>query len=363
MYIKKIILENFRNYKNEEIEFDEKLNIIVGENAQGKTSLLEGVYLCSFGKSFRTSKDKEMINFGKDFFRIKGFFQKEDEEIIEFALSKEGKKAAKINGLKVEKISDIISDYFVVIFSPEDLKIIKEDPEKRRNFIDRELCQLKVAYYDSLLKYKKLLKQRNYYLKEDFVDTQMLDVWDMQLAKEGSKIIHWRKNFVEKIGRISANIHNKITDGKEKPSFVYVSGIEYNEDITEQEKIFYDTLLMDRERDMYHRNTGKGPHKDDIDIFIDGKNVRKYGSQGQQRTVALSIKLAEIEIIKEESKEYPILLLDDVLSELDEKRQKYLFESIENVQVLITATELPEKIDKEFKDNKKVMIKDGKILR
>lgn len=359
MYIKNIELENFRNYINEKIDFDKNLNIITGSNAQGKTSLLEGIYICSFGKSFRTSRDKEMINFGKDFFRIKSCFVKEEEEFIDFVLSKEGKKAAKINGCKIDKISEIISDYYVVVFSPDDLKIVKEDPEIRRNFIDRELCQIKISYYQSLLNYKKSLKQRNAYLKKESVDDSMLDVWDTQLAKEGTKIIHERMDFIENLGKISCDIHKSITEGVEETSFKYISSIEFIKNIKEQEEVFLEILRGERERDLYYKNTSRGPHKDDIDILIDNISIRKYGSQGQQRTAALSMKLAEIEVIKEQSGESPILLLDDVLSELDEDRQKYLIKYLNDVQVFITSAEIPNTIIKEFPKHKKINVEKG----
>lgn len=361
MYIKSIKIENFRNYTREEIYFDKNLNIITGSNAQGKTSLLEGVYLCSFGKSFRTSRDREMINFDNDFFRINSCFVKDEEENIDFILSRSEKKSIKINGIKVDKISDIISDYFVVIFSPEDLKIVKDNPEKRRNFIDRELCQMKVAYYNSLLNYKKLLKQRNFYLKESSIDMNMLDVWDNHIAREGSKIIHFRKEFLDKLGKISSKIHGSITDFREIPNLNYISSVNYKEDIEIQEKIFYETLLSERERDMYYKNTSIGPHKDDMDIMIDGISIRKYGSQGQQRTATLSLKLAEIEIIRDENKENPILLLDDVLSELDESRQIFLLEYLNDIQVLITAAEIPENLLNKFPNHKNIIIKNGKV--
>lgn len=367
MYIEKIELEGFRNYDKEETEFHKNINIITGENAQGKTNLLESIYFTSFGKSFRAGRDREMIGFGKDYCRVSALYVKDDEneiekEKVDIALSKDGRKAARIDGRNVEKISELISDYYSVIFSPEDLKIVKDEPEKRRKFIDGELCQLSFSYFNALTNYKKILSQRNSYLKENNIDDSLLSVWDESLSEEGSKIIVSRKAFIERLSKISEEIHSNITDGKEMPEIEYDSNIPFSENREEVKELFLERLKDSREKDIYNGNTAAGPHKDDIEIKIKGKSTRKYASQGQQRTVALSLKLAEIELIKEEKGDYPILLLDDVFSELDEGRQRYLVDYLEMMQVFITAAEIPEKILKTFPESKKIVIKEGKII-
>ena len=363
MYIEKIELEGFRNYEKVETEFHKNINIITGENAQGKTNLLESIYFTSFGKSFRAARDREMIGFEKDYCRVSALYVKDDEkEKLDIALSKDGRKSAMIDGRNIERISELINDHYAVIFSPEDLKIVKDEPEKRRKFIDSELCQLSFSYFNSLSKYKKILSQRNSYLKEKNIDDSLLGVWDENLAEEGCKIILKRKEFIERLSEISSNIHNNITDGRENPEIEYKSSIPFIEERNELKDLFLKSLNKSRERDIYNGNTGYGPHKDDIEIKIKGKSTRKYASQGQQRTVALSLKLAEIELIKEEKGDYPILLLDDVFSELDEGRQRYLVDYLDMMQVFITAAEVPEKILKTFPESKKIKIQSGKII-
>ena len=366
MYIEKMEIEGFRNYEKEEAFFHKNINIIKGENAQGKTNLLESIYFTSFGKSFRTSKDREMIGFEKEFCRVNAcYVSEEDEEEREnlvIALARDGRKSAQINGRTVDRISEIINNHYAVIFSPEDLKIVKDEPERRRNFIDSEICQLSFSYFNALSKYKKILLQRNTYLKERNIDENLLDVWDENLAEEGSKIIIRRRNFIEKLSEISRDIHNNITDGKENPETEYESNIPLKENREELKDVFLECLKYSRERDIQFGNTSRGPHKDDIDIKIKEKSTRHFASQGQQRTVALSLKLAEIELIKEEKGQYPILLLDDVFSELDEGRQRYLVDYLDMMQVFITAAEVPEKIIKYFPDSKKLTIKEGHIM-
>lgn len=364
MFLKKIKLENFRNYDSEEIEFHDKINIITGENAQGKTNLLEGIFFSSFIRSFRAASDKEMIGFGKEFCRVVSLFSKDGEdEVVEIAMDRGGRKKAAVNGMKTDRLRDIVSDYYIVAFTPEDMKIVKEEPERRRSFLDREICQMSVAYFESLAMYKKILLQRNYYLKEENIDPALLDIWDESLAKEGARIIIKRKEFVNKLSEISEDIHESITDGKERPVIEYCPNIEATDNEEEQKEAFLDILFESRQKDMQQGNTSRGPHKDDLDILLDGVSTRKYGSQGQQRTAALSLKLAEIELINEEKGEYPILLLDDVLSELDEKRQRFLVDHLEKTQLFITAAQVPEEIIKYFPENRKIEIEKGSVKR
>ncbi|MEG2648278.1 MAG: DNA replication/repair protein RecF [Anaerovoracaceae bacterium] len=360
MKIKKIKLENYRNYDQLEIDFHKKVNIILGENGSGKTNLLESIYLTSLGKSFRTSKDRDLIKFEREFCRISSFYVKDNEdEEIEIAISNAGKKGIKVNGVSLKKVSELMENIYIVIFSPEDLKIIKEEPAKRRNFIDRELCQLKISYYNNLLNYKKVLAQRNKYLKERYIDDSYLDVWDTELARYGSKIIEERRKFVKEINSISKVIHTNITGKKEEIEILYKPNISIDLDINKQEEIFYKTLVINRNLDKQTRITNKGPHKDDIKVLINNIDARKYGSQGQQRTAALSLKLSEIELIKREKNDNPVLLLDDVMSELDSDRQNYLISSLKDVQIFITTTDLMPDVMDEISHGRVVKINKG----
>ena len=361
MYIKEIYLKNFRNYEDSKIPFQEKINIILGKNGQGKTNLLEGIYILSMGKSFRTKKDSEMIMFSKDIFQVKGSFIKDGKDLsVEMRFSKQ-EKLFKIDGIEKRKNADLLENVYTVIFSPEDLKIIQEDPDKRRKFVDRQLFQIKPLYYKDLAKYKKVIKNRNVTLKEEFVDEGLLDIWDDYLIDSGTKVMTERKEIIEKLDSISHEIHNKITNGKEKLRIEYESDIKKGESIEQQKSIIKDVLKENRLKDIERRTTTKGPHTDDIRITIDGIDARKFGSQGQQRTAALALKLAELRIIKEETGEDAILLLDDVLSELDADRQNYLINSFKNNQIFISAAEISEKVLNKLPDGKIYNISNGKI--
>ncbi len=362
MYIKNIELKDFRNYESLSLNFNKNVNLILGKNAQGKTNLLEAIYICSIGRSFRTNKDSEMIKFGRDFARVYIEILKDDiDKSIEIIYSKDSKKFAKADGIKLRKTSELLENLYLVIFSPEDLKIVKDEPEKRRKFMDRELCQIKPAYYDSLSNYKKILMQRNAYLKESDINRSMLDVWDMQLAKYGAMIMSLRNYFLKDLSQTAAEIHNKITNEKENLEIKYAPNVEFFENRKEQEEKFYEKLKESYDSDIRQRTTTKGPHKDDFELFIDGINVRSFGSQGQQRTSALSLKLAEINIIKEETGCEPVLLLDDVMSELDMERQEYLVRTLSNVQLFITTTEIPEILIKKFSNYTTFNVEGGRI--
>jgi len=362
MYIKKIILKDFRNYEEEELIFDENVNLILGNNAQGKTNLLEAIYITSIGKSFRSNKDSEMVRFGSDFGKVYVETLKDDfDGSVEIIIDRNSKKFVKVDGVKIKKSSQLLKNVYIVIFSPEDLKIVKDEPEKRRKFIDRELCQIKPSYYDNLNNYKKVLLQRNTYLKEINVDSSVLDIWDVQLAKYGAQVMISRKKFIDKINKISCGIHSDITNGGENLKIIYYPNIEYEEDLKKQEEVFYKVLKSSFDNDMRQRTTTKGPHKDDLEFFINDINVRSFGSQGQQRTAALSLKLAEISIIEEETGEKPILLLDDVMSELDSSRQEFLIKSLADIQLFVTTTEIPEKLLSEFPSGNIYTVSCGKI--
>jgi DNA replication and repair protein RecF len=368
MNIKKIKIENFRNYYEEEVTFHDKVNVIIGDNAQGKTNLLESIYVSSLGRSFRTTKDKEMIHFEKPYARILATYVTDDEEKkVDIGFSKEGKKEIKVNNIKVEKMTEMLKHFYVVVFSPDDLKMVKEEPEKRRNFIDRELCKMKISYLNNLVQYKKILMQRNAYLKSDKKDNQAMQVWDDALSQYGARVILQRQTFVEEINLISREIHYKITQGKEQLEIKYQPSVNPEEssegNIEKLVEKMQQKLADSYKSDLYAGNTGIGPHKDDLLILINGIAARQYGSQGQQRTAALSMKLAEINLIEKEKGEKPILLLDDVLSELDGDRQKYLIEALSESQLFITAAELNPQLVDALPTGNSYLVTEGKINR
>mgnify|MGYP000115584264 FL=1 len=362
MFIKSIELKNFRNYDELTLSFNDKVNFIVGNNAQGKTNLLEGIYMSSIGKSFRTSKDSEMIGFGKDFCKIKVTAQKNlfltDVEII---IRNDRGKSVKVDGVNISKTSDLLENIYIVIFSPEDLKIVKDEPEKRRRFIDRELCLIKPYYFDCLSNYRKVLLQRNTYLKEKNIEKSVLDIWDTQLSSYGAKIISMRRDFIEKINEISHRLHLNITNGKENLKIEYDPSVNPVGEVKDTENILYKCLKDSYNNDMRLRTTTKGPHRDDIQFYIDDVNVRSYGSQGQQRTAALSLKLAELDLIKNETGENAVLLLDDVMSELDNSRQEFLIRSLSDIQLFITSTDITDNLKDVVLKGNIYKIEEGKL--
>ena len=362
MYIKNIELTNFRNYDELKVDFNKNVNLILGNNAQGKTNLLESIYLTSIGRSFRTNKDSDLVKFDQVLARVRADAVKEVYDTsVEVIIKKDTKKAIKKDGIPVKKTSELLENILIVIFSPEDLKIVKDEPEKRRKFIDRELCQIKPLYYESLQNYKKTLLQRNMYLKESHIDQSIMDLWDVQLAKYGSRIINMREKFIKKISDFSGKIHGSITNSKESMFLEYNPNIEFYQHLEDQEGFFYDELKNSFQNDLRQRTTTKGPHKDDISFFVNGINMRNFGSQGQQRTCALSLKLAELNLIKEETGEDAILLLDDVMSELDIERQEYLIKTLKENQLFITTTDIDEKLLSSFPEAKIIYVDQGKI--
>ncbi len=363
MKIKKIKLLNFRNYIDENVEFDSNINILIGENGQGKTNLIEAIYICSLGKSFRTSKFKEMLNFNKEFFKVELLAEKIEGDIkIDFIFNKKDKEI-KINNNKIYRYSELMEGIHIVVFSPEDLRMVKGLPEERRKFIDRQISQIKPAYLECIINYKKVLAQRNKVLKEDNLKEDILDIWDEQLSKYGAKIIFYRKEFIEKINDISKEIHKKITGNKELLKIEYDSNLEIKDNLENQEIEIRNKLKENRKYDILRKSTTVGVQRDDVKIFSNDIDMRFYGSQGQQRSCVLSLKLAEINIVKEIKGENCILLLDDVLSELDENRQNFLINSLKNVQIFITSAEISEKIINKLPKGKIFTIKEGEILR
>jgi len=336
MWVRSLSIENFRNFTRLDVELANSVNIVYGDNANGKTNLIEAIHFCAVGSSQRAGHDRELIRFGEEEAHMQAVVDHSDKSAqrrIDVHLFKEGRrKGIAIDHMPIKKRSELFGILHVVIFTPEDLRMVKAGPSERRAFVDLELCQLSAVYYHALRQYHQALKQRNNLLKaiaknRDLLST--LEVWDDPLCRNGTHIMEHRASFIEEIGNIAADIHKDITGGKEELTVTYRPQVvgEYEE-----------RLKRSVERDLIIGSTSCGIHKDDISFSINDKDVRVYGSQGQQRTCALSIKLAEIEIIKKRTGHTPVLLLDDVLSELDESRQGFLFKHIEGLQTVLTCT-------------------------
>jgi len=362
MFIKYLKLKDYRNYENLYIDLNPNANVFIGDNAQGKTNILESIYLCSIGKSHRTNKDKEMIRWGQEGTIINVYVKKERlDKKIDISISKEGKKGINVNSIKINRISDMIGILNVVMFSPEDLKIVKESPSYRRRFLDIELCKLNKKYYYNLVQYNRVLEERNAALKKwKYVNDAILDIYDEQLAGYGSYIVSERIGYIEKLRDKGIMIHRDITSGTEEIRFEYLSCVKDNKNAMEEIK---SKLKISRDKDFERKTTSAGPHRDDFTISINGADTRIYGSQGQQRTSVLTIKFATIEIIKETTGEYPVLLLDDVLSELDLNRQKYILNSINNIQTIITCTGISD-IKDYLNDGAAIFaVRSGKVIK
>ncbi|NFH70054.1 DNA replication/repair protein RecF [Clostridium botulinum] len=336
MYIKAIMLANYRNYNNLELNLSEGVNVFIGDNAQGKTNVLESIYYCAFAKSHRTSRDKDLINWKENEAYISLLVGKKRlDKRIDIKILRDGKKAIKVNSIKINKIGELFGTFNVVMFSPEDLKIIKESPGIRRKFLDMELCQISKKYYFNLVQYNKILNERNVILRSRDFNKDILEVYDLQLVECADYIVKERLEYIDKINYYGKFIHNEITSGKEDIVFKYDSGVKFKENFKYAflEKL-RNNLLRDREQGI----TSVGPHRDDFNVLINNIDVKKFGSQGQQRTAVLTMKFSSLKIIKEITKEYPILLLDDVLSELDINRKRYVLSTLSDIQTIITCT-------------------------
>lgn len=359
MIIESVELKNYRNYKELHMEFSPGTNILYGNNAQGKTNILEAVYVCCTTKSHRGSKDRDMIHFHQDESHIKLNVRKDQVPYrIDMHLKKNKTKGVAINGIPIKKASELFGIVNVVFFSPEDLNLIKNGPAERRRFIDLELCQLNRLYVHSLVSYNRILTQRNKLLKElmfrpEYEDT--LDVWDMQLVQFGREIIRCRKAFIGQLNEIIRDIHARLSGEKERLQILY--------DPDTDADSFEQDLKKSRVQDKKQKTTLRGPHRDDIGFYIDDVDIRKFGSQGQQRTAALSLKLAEIELVKQVVKDYPILLLDDVLSELDGNRQNHLLSAITHIQTVITCTGLDDFVNNRFQMDRLFEVVSGTVTR
>ena len=355
MIIKSIELADYRNYESLTLQFDKGTNILYGDNAQGKTNILEAIFVSATTKSHKGSKDKEIVNFKKEEAHIRTYIEKEGIETrVDMHLRNSKSKGIAIDGQKLKKAADLLGLCNVVFFSPEDLGIIKNGPSERRRFVDMELCQLDNFYLYNLNHYNKIVNQRNKLLKDMYMNPDLketLSIWDMQLVSFGSKIIERRRLFIEQLNEIIYDIHKKLSGDKEELSILYEPDVEIEE--------FEKKLKYNQDRDMKSKMTSVGPHRDDFSFMVGDIDIRKFGSQGQQRTAALSLKLSEIELVKKITKDTPILLLDDVLSELDSNRQNYLLNSIGDIQTIITCTGLEEFVNNRFEVNKVFKVSEG----
>ena len=355
MIITSLELQNYRNYEQLNMEFDKGINILYGNNAQGKTNVLESIYLSGTTKSHKNAKDKETIRFNEEEAHIRTTVLKNDVSYqIDLHLKKHKSKGIAINKIPIKKATDLFGVLNLIFFSPEDLNIIKNGPSERRRFLDLELCQLDKIYLYNLTKYNKVLNQRNKLLKDMYNNPSLRDtlsVWDEQLVTYGTEIIKRRKQFIEDLNLIIFTIHKRLSGNKEELCLLYEPDCSAVN--------FADKLLEARARDERMGSTSVGPHRDDVAFLISNIDIRKFGSQGQQRTAALSLKLAEIELVKKVIHDEPILLLDDVLSELDSNRQNQLLNSITNTQTIMTCTGLDEFIRNRLKIDKVFHVENG----
>lgn len=342
MHIESVTLKNFRNYENRTVDFDNGLNIIIGKNASGKTNLIESIYCAGIGKSPRTNKYKEMIKWGSEYAYIKVILKKnQTTHTIEYSIDNQDKKRIAIDGIPLVKLSEILGMLNIVFFSPDEMKLVKESPVERRRFMDISLSQQNKNYFNALSKYNNIIAQRNKLLKEQKDSPslkEMLYGWDKQLADYGAIIISKRYEFIKKIKVFASKTHSEISENKEDLTLEYECDIP-NDTIENLKKNFFEKLTENYEKDMSLQYTSFGCHRDDIAIKINNIDVRKFGSQGQQRTVALSLKMAEIYFFESETGEKPVLLLDDVLSELDSGRRQKLIELSAGLQTMITCTD------------------------
>lgn len=359
MIIESMELQHYRNYPALQISFDPGTNIFYGDNAQGKTNALEAVYVCCTTKSHRASRDKDLIRFGQEEAHIKLQVKKDNVSYrIDMHLKKNKPKGIAVNGIPIRKASELFGIANVVFFSPEDLNIIKNGPSERRRFLDLELCQVNKLYVHNLVNYNKILMQRNKCLKDlsfrpEYEST--LEIWDEQLIRYGLPLMEYRKQFIDQLNRLIEVVHGKLTGKKEHLVLSYEPNVQPEE--------FSAVLVKNRESDKKQKTTLSGPHRDDMSFFINQIDIRKFGSQGQQRSAALSLKLSEIELVRELIHDYPILLLDDVLSELDRGRQNHLLNSINHIQTMITCTGLDDFIGHRFPLNRIFKVTGGEVCK
>ncbi|MPQ27324.1 DNA replication/repair protein RecF [Bacillus paralicheniformis] len=345
MYIQNLTLSSYRNYERLDLQFENKVNVIIGENAQGKTNLMEAIYVLAMAKSHRTSNDKELIRWDEDYAKIEGRVIKKNGSVpIQLVISKKGKKG-KVNHIEQQKLSQYVGAVNTIMFAPEDLNLVKGSPQVRRRFLDMEIGQVSPVYLHDLSLYQKILSQRNHFLKQlqtrKQTDQTMLDVLTEQLTEFAAKVVMKRLQFVDQLEKWAQPIHSGISRGVEELTLKYHTSLHVSDspDLSKMINSYQETFSKLRDKEIERGVSLSGPHRDDVLFYVNGRDVQTYGSQGQQRTTALSLKLAEIDLIQEEIGEYPILLLDDVLSELDDYRQSHLLHTIQGrVQTFVTTT-------------------------
>ena len=357
MIVTKLTLKNYRNYDNQTISFKPGLNVLVGENAVGKTNLIESIYISSMYSSPKKANDKDLVSFSKDNAQIKIDLQKKyRSHTILIKIPTSGKKSVAVDGIPLTKSSDLLGILSVVFFSPQEMKLIQESPQDRRKFLDISLSQQEKPYLKALSNYNKILTQKNALLKEEIsVENlnDMLNIWDQQLAKEGEIIISRRMEFLKKLSKYASAQNTIISGGKDTLQLSYDANISLEGSIQDN---LYNALLENREKDISLRFTTVGPHRDDIAIILNDKDAKKFGSQGQQRSITLAMKLASLYIYKDEMGEFPVLLLDDVLSELDPNRQHVFLESLKDIQCILSCTKYTVDVDANI-----INIENGKV--
>ena len=370
MKLTNLQLQNFRNYESVQLEFTDGVHVFIGENAQGKTNLMESIYALAMTKSHRTTNDKELIGWNKEFATIKGTVEKTATKTnLELQFSKKG-KIAKVNYLEQKRLSSYLGNLNVILFAPENLTLVKGSPQNRRKFVDMELGQMSSLYLYDLVEYNRVLKQRNTYLKQLAIKKKQpdeyLDVLSEMLSELASKIVFHRRDFMKQLEALAIPIHDQLSLGREKFSVSYQATIPLEDGLTpsQMKEIYMNQFKKNQTREADQATTLIGPHRDDLIFYLNEVPVQTYGSQGQQRSTVLSLKLAEIELMKLSTGEYPLLLLDDVLSELDDDRQTHLIKAIENkVQTFITTTSL-DGIKQQFINEPVVIpIEKGTILK
>ncbi len=331
MRILSLTLANYRNYARAELRPCAGVTVLAGDNAQGKTNLLEAVYLCCTGRSHRTRQDRELIRWGEEFCRVAVEAERRDgTHAVEIAIPAAGRRRIRVNGSEIGRSGELMGHVTGVLFSPEDLRLIKDGPAERRRFLDIALSQIRPSYYYALQRYARALRQRNEILRAGRLET--LEAWDEQLARAGSEIMAARAAYIERLNAAAACTHEDIACARETLSIAYAPNVE-NGDLLE-------ALRRSRDADVRRMTTGAGAHRDDVRLCVDGRELRLFGSQGQQRTAALSLRLAELDVVKEESGEAPVLLLDDVMSELDPERRRRLLARLDGVQTIVTCTDI-----------------------
>ena len=339
MKITHLQLTAFRSYETCDLAPCEGVNVLLGDNGQGKTNVLEAMYLCCTGRSHRTRQDRELIRWGSDFAGVRAEAERRDgSHQVEIILPAMGRRKLKIAGQEVSKSGELMGHITGVLFSPEDLRTVKDGPAERRRFVDMALSQIRPAYYYALQRYARALKQRGEVLKLATVQPGLLstlDSWDEQLAQAGSELMARRREYISKLSAIAGEIHREISDGKETLEIRYLPSVSMGDDV----RSCLEALFGARETDMRRLTTSVGAHRDDVQLMIGGRDVRAFGSQGQQRTAALAMRLSELHVMRDAMGEWPMLMLDDVMSELDPGRRRQLVGRLEGIQTFITCTD------------------------